>query len=373
MIRILHLADLHLGRSHRYLGDKADARRKEADGLLGRVADWVLANRPDINAVVIAGDLFETYRPDDALVGETLRALRKMADAGKTVVTLPGNHDELSYSNSVYRTHGRSWPGVLVTSPVWARAVTVQTADGPCHLYGLAYQAGLTPASLDVSIPLEPEGLHVAVLHASVGLPGRDRAIQATWEDLGRLGVDYVALGHVHKPARRRLSRGTAVYPGLIEGGGFDDPGCGELTVVTLGDGRAEVEKVPFPGRPIRTEKIDLAELGDASLSDRIRTMADPDLVLRVVLTGTTGSDVQAALVAGERADLFHHLEVREDFTILGSGELEAAAREETVLGAVLRDLRERAGNAGAERERAVAERALLHAWSAFRGGPGHE
>ena len=65
MIRILHLADLHLGRSHSYLGDKAAERKKEADGVLRRIVDRVLGDPIEVDAIVLAGDLFEGHKPED--------------------------------------------------------------------------------------------------------------------------------------------------------------------------------------------------------------------------------------------------------------------------------------------------------------------
>lgn len=371
MIKILHLADLHLGRSHSYLGDKAPDRRREADGILRRVVDCVLGEQPDIRAVVIAGDLFDSYRPDETLVGEVMDWLRSLVEAGRTVITLPGNHDELSYPDCVYWRRRDRWPGVLVTSPEWTKVATVKTGEGPCHFYGLAYRAGMTPETLEPKIPREPDGLHVAILHASVDLPGEDRSIRASSGDLARLGVDYVALGHVHKPREFRFPSGPAVYPGLIEGSGFDDSGCRELTIATLEGQSSKVERIPIEARRIETRTVDLGEFDEREvLMERLGAMADPDLILRIVLSGTAGFEVSPGFLTGQLSSLFHHLQIEEDFTVMNAGEVEAAAGEETVFGWVLRELRQREAQAE-EVDRAVIRRALRHAWQAFRGGGG--
>ncbi len=373
MTRILHLADLHLGRSHSYLGDRAGERKRETDGLLGRIVDRVLGDPIEVDAVIIAGDLFESYKPEDRLAGEVIGQLGRLIEAGKTVITLPGNHDELSYGDCVYNKHAGRWPGILVTSPVWTKITTISTADGPCHFYAIAYQAGMTATTLDPSVSIEPDGLHVAVLHAASGLPGKDRSIQTTWDDLGKLGVDYVALGHIHKPDLKKLGCCTAVYPGLIEGGGFADPGCGEIVLVTLSGGAVNVERLPFPVRSIRTEAVDLAGFEDAgALAGHIRAMADPEIILRIELTGAAGFDVSTALLAGELASLFYFLEIEAEYTLMGAAEVEVAAGEETVLGLVLRDLREQEKAAGNDPERMVVRRAINHVWEAFRGGSDH-
>jgi len=374
MIKILHLADLHLGRSHSYLEDKAADRMKEADGVLGRVAEYVLGERADVDVVVIAGDLFESYRPEESLVWEAIRALKTLVDAGKTVITLPGNHDELSYHACVYNTHADKWPGILVTSPGWTRVATVSSEEGPCHFYGLAYQAGVTADVLETSVPLESDGRHVALVHASVDLPSKDRSIHTTSKDLEKLNVDYVALGHVHVPKTFRMRRGLAVYPGLIEGSGFDDPGCGGLVLVGLGEGAPNIEEVPLGTRRIETASIDLSHVDDEdALSKEISARADSELILRARLTGAADFEPSPDAIRGELAGLFYHLEVEEDYALMGAVEVESAAEEETVLGLVIRDLREREAQSATEEEKAVARLALRHAWRAFRGGRAHE
>jgi DNA repair exonuclease SbcCD nuclease subunit len=372
MIRILHLADLHLGRSHSYLGEKATQRKKEADGVLRRIVDKVLEDPIEIDAVVIAGDLFEGHKPEDALVGEVIGQLGRLVDTGRTVITLPGNHDELSYRDCVYNQHKSRWPGVLVTSWEWTRVATVETPDGPCHFYGITYQAGRTQGELDTSIPLETDGLHIAVLHASVDLPGKDRSLRATSKQLGSLGVDYVALGHVHKPNEFRLPKGLAVYPGLIEGSGFDDPGRGELTLVTLGDGGPKVEKIPLGVRRIEARDLDLGSMDDPdALRKAIEEMADPNLILEITLTGAAGFEPPVDLICNELGDRFHHLEIEEDYTLIDAADIDAAARDETPLGITMRTLRERAAGATDVRDKTVADRAIRHAWRAWRGGAG--
>jgi exonuclease SbcD len=373
MIRILHLADLHLGRSHSYLGERAAERRQEADGLLRRIVDRVLGDPIEVDAVVIAGDLFESYRPDGGLVGEVIGQLGRLVDAGKTVITLPGNHDELSYAECVYNRHRGRWPGILVTCPGWTRVATVRTGDGACHFYGIAYQAGITPEGLETDLPLEADGMHVALLHASVDLPGKDRAIQARSQELGDLGVHYVALGHVHKARTIPIPGGLAVFPGLIEGSGFDDPGRGELVIVTLGGGTPELETVPVDTRAIRTVEIDLGSIEDgAALRSAVQNLADPGLILRIRLTGIAGFEPPTALLAGELGDRFHHLELVEEFTRIGAAEVEAAAGDETVLGLVLRALKAKEAGAESERERAMLRLAVRHVWHAFQGGRVH-
>ncbi|MFN2323429.1 MAG: exonuclease SbcCD subunit D, partial [Trueperaceae bacterium] len=145
MPRLLHLADLHLGWSPRGLSeDRARLRRERRDGLLRQAVDVALSEAVD--AVLIAGDLFERHRPDPATLAAALAELRRLTDAGIALVTVPGNHDELSYANSVYRTEADRWPGVLVTRPTFGPVATLRLDGHDVHVAALAYVGGVTPA-----------------------------------------------------------------------------------------------------------------------------------------------------------------------------------------------------------------------------------
>ena len=110
-MRILHLADLHLGWQPEFLGEKKDERARERDSLLARAADFALDAKNDINAVLIAGDLFETHRPPRPLVEMAIAQLQRLQRGGLFILTVPGNHDEITYHDSVYRAEGHRWPG----------------------------------------------------------------------------------------------------------------------------------------------------------------------------------------------------------------------------------------------------------------------
>ncbi|MGB4726025.1 MAG: metallophosphoesterase, partial [Thermogutta sp.] len=113
---ILHLADLHLDASPEARLDDAvrawllGARRR----ILNALASWIARDESRIGLVLIAGDLFDRHDPPQEVVSEARTALAEIARL-VPVVTVPGNHDEYSYAQCVYRRG--DWPGVLVTSP----------------------------------------------------------------------------------------------------------------------------------------------------------------------------------------------------------------------------------------------------------------
>ncbi len=174
--RLLHIADLHLGDSHGYLGSGAKDRAREADQLFHRITDYVLESKM-IGGVLIAGDLFDHYAPPSALVDSVLSDLQRLREAGVRTLTVPGNHDEYSYPGCVYRERESSWPDTLVTRPLPGLVAQWTLDETTIDLYAMAYVAGRSRPPFD-AFDVEPSSARkIAVLHGALdeGRPPRHR------------------------------------------------------------------------------------------------------------------------------------------------------------------------------------------------------
>ncbi|AUD03262.1 metallophosphoesterase family protein [Spirosoma pollinicola] len=86
-MKLLHTADWHLGKR---LQDFQ--RLQEQRDVLAEITE--VANREDVDLVLVAGDLFDTFNPDpkaEDLLYSTLKDLT--ANGRRTVVAIAGNHD----------------------------------------------------------------------------------------------------------------------------------------------------------------------------------------------------------------------------------------------------------------------------------------
>ena len=371
MLRMLHLADLHLGWTPRdWPTERARRRRTRRDRVLERAVEYALDH--EIHLVVIAGDLFETYAPPADLVHSSIAQLRRLDDAGVTVVTVPGNHDELTYPDSVYRAHAERWPGVLVTSPTPQRLGPIPTLGGDVAIVSLAYVGGVTPARSPLNdFPDRAGGIpHVAAFHGTLGSGLGERSLPLDAQALGSKGYDYVALGHIHKPAVARLGSTPAVYPGCVEGKGFDDPGVPSWTVVTLGAGDARIEHVPVDIQTIDDLELDVTQFDTVDeIRERIQARQDADAIQRVTLTGSLHvADLDPDALAAEFAPHFFHFELRDRTTSVAAELLERWAQEPTVRGAFVQRMRERLEAAASDDERTTIVRALRYGVRALQG-----
>lgn len=365
--KILHLADLHLGDGHDYLGARAPERRREADDVLRRVVDWALRPASEIGGVILAGDLFDHHSPALPLIEAVLTDLGRLLAAGIRVLTVPGNHDELSYVDSVYRRFGDRWPDTLVTQPSLGRVASWTLGATSIDLYSMAFVQGRSRAPFE-ACAIEPgTAKRIAVLHGSLDVEWSDRSIPLRSAALAEHGFAYVALGHIHKPRDLRLGTGWACYPGRIEGAGFDDPGGAGLVVIDTSAAELRPLRLEFPSRTIDSVSLDLSGItNEAELVTRLEHEVGRDAgrILRLVLEGAPGCDVDATTLTGKLTGRSFHIEF-DDSRLLNI-DLQSGASESTIRGTFLRRMHARIESATSEEERRRAELALRFGAAAF-------
>ncbi|EEG78707.1 metallophosphoesterase family protein [Dethiobacter alkaliphilus] len=369
-MRILHLADLHLGWRPNFLGSKNEERGRERDNFLTRAVDFALDKKNEISAVLIAGDLFETHRPPAELLEYVLSQLNRLVENNLYLVTVPGNHDEVSYQDSVYKTAQKRWPGVLVLNPNPAEIARLEKDGRQIAFYGLAYSAGLTRTSPPLQeFPKGDAHIHVGIFHGSLNWDAGDRSLPLSGEALSQSGYHCVALGHIHQHSVRYLGQTVACYAGAPEAKHFSDPGCGTLTILNLGESTS-VETVDAQCRPCLTCKVDVSELDSPQEVEKlVESQADSRAMQRIVLTGVANFQIDAQVLQEKFAHLFYHLEINGDNVFLDDAVIERLAAEPTIRGYFVRSMQDRLKQSKEEEEREVVRRALLRGVAALGGG----
>ncbi|TJZ59249.1 exonuclease SbcCD subunit D [Streptomyces piniterrae] len=217
-MRLLHTSDWHLGRSFHRVG-LLGAQRAFLDHLVETV------RTREIDAVLVAGDIYDRAVPPLAAVELFDDALHRLANLGVPTVMISGNHDSarrLGVGSGLMRHAGIH----LRTDPA-ACGTPVLLADehGPVALYGLPYlepamvrdtlgarradHAEVLGAAMDrvrADLAERPQGTRSVVLaHAFVtGGAASDSERDITVGGVASVpaavfdGVDYAALGHLH-------------------------------------------------------------------------------------------------------------------------------------------------------------------------------
>ncbi|NLC76702.1 MAG: DNA repair exonuclease [Clostridia bacterium] len=374
MIRFLHLSDLHLGWRPRFM-EETEARKVQAerDRVLKEAVDYALVPEHRIDLIIIAGDLFETHAPEQELTELVIRELGRCVQAGKEVITVPGNHDEITYRDSVYRQEQERWPGILVTNPMPDLVAQPEIRGQKVFVYSLAYTGGLTRARPPIrDFPrVEGEGFPLAVFHGSYNWDAGDRSLPLDPDALAGVGYHYIALGHFHLHQTYRMGPGLGVYPGMNAGKGFHDRGVGRLLV---GEWQPEqdirLEQVPVPVPVFEQRVVDVSDISHpAQLADLVKSQGSREAMVQIELRGIAGFPLDPEWLRKRCRDSFRYLEIANNAYYLSEEQLEHLSREKTITGFFLSRMKDRLAEAGSEEERKLLNRALTQGILALRGG----
>ncbi len=356
-VRLMHLADLHLGSPFSYLGDKANQRAKDIENALWRALESAPAKH--VHAIMIAGDLFDSFSPPPELVGRVKSAFEKAAENGIAVILIPGTHDSHRYGRCVY--HKEVFPGVDILFGA-AKPVQKELNGERVYFYGFSSgERGEKPAFCRG----DEKGTHVALAHGTVtegthwSASARDFSLREN--DIGSSGFHYVALGHHHNFREFKCGGVPAIYPGTLEGLKFGEDGDRYLVIAEISENGASIEKIKHNQRTISEIRVDLTLAGIESTEELITALekhADPDGIARVCITGTAGFLLEPQTIEARLANRFFHLEVTDETSVCGSDMIRALKGENTIRGLFVRKMLDKIEQSSAE-ERAPLEHAL--------------
>ena len=299
--RFLHAADLHLDTPFQGLGRVAprvrDALQEASLRAWDRLVDLALAE--EVAFVVLAGDLYDGADRGLRAQLRVRAGLQRLGDAGVETFVVHGNHDPLDGWQAI---EADGWPDGVVVCPAGEVTSHEVVRDGVrlATLHGISYATRETTANLARRFPAAAGGgLHVGVLHATVGTqPDHSPYAPCTLDDLCRPGYDYWALGHVHGHAVL-ATEPTVAYAGSLQGRSpkrTEQGAKGALVVDVEADGIAgpprhvPLDLVRFAALDVPVDEArDVAGVTDALLAaGRAATVAQDgrSLVLRARLTG---------------------------------------------------------------------------------------
>lgn len=201
---LVHSSDLHVD------DDPAEPAYGD-DGTTG--LRWVLqtARAVDADIVLLVGDTFDNNRQSPGILH---RARDMLAEAGRPVVILPGNHDPLT-PDSVYRRSGiAALPDVHVLG--LTHEIAVAFPEYELEIWGHAHR------DYENMVPLRSPRArgarwHVALAHGHYEADGVV-PLRPSWlisdAEIAATAADYLALGHWNRPAQVGSGAVPAFYSG---------------------------------------------------------------------------------------------------------------------------------------------------------------
>ncbi|MBC2876366.1 MULTISPECIES: exonuclease SbcCD subunit D [Streptomyces] len=201
-MRLLHTSDWHLGRSFHRVG-LLDAQR----AFLAHLVDAVREHAVD--AVLVAGDVYDRAVPPLAAVELFDEALHRLAETGVPVVMISGNHDSARRLGVGAGLLGRAGVHLRTDPAGCGTPVVLSDAHGDVALYGLPY---LEPALVRTALDARGAG-HAAVLEAAMDRVRADLAARPAGTRSVVLAHAFVAGGAASDSERDITVGGAAAVP----------------------------------------------------------------------------------------------------------------------------------------------------------------
>lgn len=302
-MKLLHLADLHIGKRVNEFSMLEDQR-----AILKQILELAEQEKPD--AVLIAGDVYDKTIPPGEAVSVLDDFLTGLAFLKLPVFMICGNHDSaerLSFGSRILRRQGitiaAAYDGAL-------EPVLLRDEYGPVELYLLpfikpALAAPFFPEqelestedavrSILESVPDQPDCRRVLVAHQFV--TNRGELPQQSDSETAYVGgsdavdasvfhaFDYVALGHLHGP--QKMLRDTIRYAGSPLKYSFSESRQKKsVTIVELLEkGNTLVRQIPLvPLRDMREIRGPIDQLTDP----QVVNSANPEDYIHATLTDT--------------------------------------------------------------------------------------
>ena len=301
MLRVAHLADVHLDAPFVQFGAEGQRKRQVAIEEAFKQALGEAAGR-GVDLLLIAGDLYEQerFRPSTA---DFLR--EQLGNFGLPVYIAPGNHDYYT-AKSLYATV-LDWPSnVHVFTNEQLEPVELE--DG-LTLWGAAHHVPATTKNLLEGFHVDRGGINLGVFHGAeeselvyVRQLGGDDTQKAPYapfraEQILSAGLDHAFVGHIHTP----LDADHHTYPGNPEPLTFGEHGELQrgLVIASVSErGEIERERIAVARSVVLDLTVDLTGCGNNSavrdkVSEQLQGLVG---FVRVTLTGEVGEAVELNL-----------------------------------------------------------------------------
>lgn len=369
MVRLIHTADLHLDSafSSRFSKEEAEERRQNLLMAWNRLLSYGIEKK--VQAVLIAGDLFDSAVVSRSTMEIFLSSIRRNPDI--SFFYLRGNHDTentfrfqenlpknlflFSKGGKKYRLNeklilaGKEYYGSTERNKDCFPGQSFwDFKEEDCNLFML--HGELTES--DIRYPLDSDS---GIGFGSEGRTKQDRNAQTdrkvqqgrdtggdreeqqdkdaenevqdnagiSLKALSRYPVHYLALGHIHKRGEGQFGSIRYAYPGCLQGRGFDEEGEKGFFYLEVNEETKEIqtEFIPIKEGEFRILELELCEEDDSlsaleKIEEKIKEEACTEKdSLRILLKGEKSPEGERNLRYLERAlsERFSYVEVKEE------------------------------------------------------------
>lgn len=336
MIKFIHTGDLHLGLQFKNLSlrsEKAIVRRRELWETFERIVNYSISTNKDF--LFIAGDLFES---EYFTLGDIKRVRDILATSKKTNVLISaGNHDYIN---------GKS----LYKKVQWSDNITIFDTNGiECksfmdlntNIYGFSWDRNEFRENIIFNdLPkLDKEMNNILLIHGDVS--NKSNYLPLSMEALRNLGMDYIALGHIHKP---NIYNKNIAYCGCPEPLDFGEIGNRGIIEGTIDQGVTNLQFMPFSKRCYHEVNMEVNEnMGYLNIINKFDNIGIGNIsedYYRIKLTGYIQKDIDLNSIIKDVEEKFYHIEIINNTIPDYDLDLLEKSNEENIIGQFIKSMK---------------------------------
>ena len=337
MVRLIHTADLHLDSafSSRFSKEEAEERRRNLLIAWNKLLQYGIERK--VQAILISGDLFDSPVVSRSTMEIFLSSIRKNPEI--SFFYLRGNHDtkntfrfrdDLPKNLFLFSKEGKKYrlkeKLVLLGQEFYGTESLLELPEEPEEL---VEEELLSPSSAKDAVQsiwnLKEEDCNILMLHGALreGGPEVQNEQGISLKQLSRYPIHYLALGHIHKREEGKCGSLYYIYPGCLQGRGFDEEGEKGFYYLEIEEETKEIkaEVVPLKEGEFRIIPLFLSEEdGTLDAEEKIRESlkkegAEAKDSVRIILKGEKRAEEERNLRYLEKQleEEYAYIEIKEE------------------------------------------------------------
>lgn len=364
-IKLLHTADIHIGAAESFLKENSDSRRFETLLTFEKIIDLGIENKVDV--IAIAGDLFDSNNIEERFI---TAVFEKIANASPIkVIFAAGNHDPLSADSPFLN---RSLPENLYVLGTSDECITFE--DLSLKVYGRSFEHNYLQGEEKFTLKTDDGFINLLVQHGELKSDLSSDYNAITPRFVKNSGMDYIALGHVHKRTEiGKIEKTAFAYCGCPEGQGFDELDQKGVYIGEIGKNYCDLKFTAVSKRLHAEEKVDISgDLTANEICDKITETLKTnygdtwrDNLYKIELVGEIAEDTEISLeeITARLKPQVYFIKIKDrtEYKL----DYEALAKEPTLKGIFIRKMLEKEA-AASDIEKPLIRDALTLGLKAF-------
>ncbi len=367
-VKILHCADIHIGAAESSLGALSASRQAETLITFEKIINLSKTNK--VNILLIAGDLFNSNNIDKAFFDRVFECFASIPNT--KIVFAAGNHDPLN-ADSPFKKY--SLPENLYVLDT--KDCFVEFSDLGTRVYGKSFKEVYMQGEPNFSLEADDNFVNLMCIHGELKSDLGSNYNSITSEFIQNSGMDYIALGHVHKRTDiGKIGNTFFAYCGCPEGQGFDELGEKGVYLGEVSKSACNLQFVSTAKRMHLTETVDISSLANSNdIADCIMQFVKEkypdnfaDNLYKIILIGSLndGTVISVPEITARLNETLYFAKLRDKTEI--KIDFDLLSRENTLKGIFVKNMLTRIENAEKAEEKEKLKSALNIGIKAFSG-----